>query len=355
VSAGGARTWSVPVGGGHLLRGEARAAVVAVALVLAAVAVGFAALCYGDGWSSPYDVLAALTGGGPVELVVTRWRLPRVVAALVFGVALGLAGAVFQNLTRNPLGTPDVIGLDQGAYTGVLLVLTAGGALASGLVGDGTVGIAAAALAGGLAAAAVVYLLAAGPGTDGNLSGLRLIVIGIAVNAVLTAVNTWLVLRADLDSAMAATAWSAGSLNGIDWHELVLPAAAIGCLTLLLAALARPMQQLALGDDVAATSGVGPRRLRLLLVVAGVGLTATVTAAAGPIVFVALAAPQIGRRLAGAAGVTLVPAALTGAVLLVAADLVAQAALAPIMLPVGVVTSALGGLYLLWLLSKEVR
>lgn len=346
-------TYVVPIGAPGTVRIDRRGALACGLLALAALAVGFVGLCYGDGWSAPGDVLSALLGRGDLE-TVRSWRLPRVVAGLVFGAALGLAGAVFQNLTRNPLGTPDVIGLDQGAYTGVLLVLTTG----SGVAGTGLdpaggfgLGVAGAALLGGLGAALLVYLLSAGAVG----SGLRLIVIGIAVNAILTAVNSWLILRAELEVAIAATAWNAGSLNGIDWDELLLPGLILTLLVGLLAAVARAMHQLALGDEVAASSGVGLARLRLVLVLVGVGLTATVAAAAGPIVFVALAAPQIGRRLAGAAGVALLPAALTGAVLLVAADVAAQVVVAPTMLPVGVVTSVLGGCYLLWLLMREVR
>ncbi|MFB4312166.1 FecCD family ABC transporter permease [Actinomadura sp. GTD37] len=322
---------------------ERRTAAASLALAGAALVLAFAALCRGDTWDAPGDVLAALAGRGDAVLVVQEWRLPRVAAALVFGAALGAAGAIFQNVTRNALGSPDVIGLDAGAYTGVLIAITAFGGTAGGL--------AAGSLAGGLAAAAAVYALSLRSG----LSGLRLVVIGVAVNAMLTAVNSWIILRVQLDVAIAATGWSAGSLNGLDWDEVRIPFLVIAALGLLLAALARTMGQAALGDEVAATSGVALNRYRLLVVLAGVGLTATVTSATGPIVFVALAAPQIGRRLAAAAGTPALPAALTGALLLLAADLAAQTVLAPVQLPVGVVTTAIGGSYLIWLLIMEMR
>ncbi|WP_243708576.1 iron chelate uptake ABC transporter family permease subunit [Actinomadura sp. GC306] len=322
---------------------ERRTAVASLALVAAMLLLAFAALCRGDSWDPPGEVLAALLGQGDAALIVQEWRLPRVTAALVFGAALGAAGAIFQNVTRNALGSPDVIGLDAGAYTGVLIAITVFGGTAAGL--------AAGSLAGGLAAAAVVYVLSLRSG----LSGLRLIVIGIAVNAMMTAVNNWIVLRAQLDVAIAATGWSAGSLNGLDWDELRIPFLIVAALGVLLAALARTMGQAALGDDLAATSGVALTRYRLLIIITGVGLTATVTSATGPIVFVALAAPQIGRRLAGAAGTPALPAALTGGLLLLAADLAAQTVLAPVQLPVGVVTTVLGGAYLTWLLIMEMR
>lgn len=164
-----------------------------------------------------------------------------------------------------------------------------------------------------------------------------------------------MILRLELDVAISASVWQTGSLNGVDWHDLRVPAAVIVVLALGLVAVARSMHQTALGDEVALASGVFLGRVRIVLVVIGVGLSATVTALAGPIVFIALSAPQIARRLAGSAGVPLLPAALTGAVLLTVSDLLARMLLAPVELPVGVVTTGVGGLYLLWLLTKEIR
>lgn len=337
------RVLVLPAGAGRTLRVDARTTLVCVALLVLSLAAGVVALCYGDGWDRPGDVLAALGGEGPIRVSVTQWRMPRVLAALVFGAALGLAGAIFQNLTRNPLGAPDIIGLDAGAYTGVLLVFT------TATVSESAITLAA--VVGGLVAAAVVYVLSLGAG----FSGLRLIVIGIAVQAVLTAVNSWIILRAELDVAISASIWQAGSLNGLDWVDIDAPVTIIAVLAAVLALLARPMHQAALGDEVAVSSGVDLGRLRILLVLVGVGLSATVTAVAGPIVFIALSAPQIARRLAAAAGVPLLPAALAGAFLLVGSDLLARWLLAPTVLPVGVVTTGVGGLYLLWLLTKEIR
>lgn len=338
------RTLALRVAPGRRLLVERRLLLVAALLTVLVLCSAFAALSFGNGWDHPADVWSALFGGGPIQISVTQWRMPRVLAAVVFGAGLGVAGAIFQNLTRNPLGSPDVIGLDAGAYTGVLVTLTVIGATGEGAVMAG-------ALAGGLAAAALIQLLAWGR----SFSGLRLIVIGIAVGAVLAAVNSWLVLRAELDVAIAATFWNAGSLAGLDWVDIDTPVTLIVVLLAAVALIARPMHQLAFGDDLARSTGVAMRPVQLVLVAIGVMLTAIVTAVAGPIVFIALAAPQIGRRLVGAAGVPLLPAALTGALLLCGSDLVAQGIFAPVALPVGVVTTAVGGLYLLWLLFKEVR
>ncbi|MBT2209738.1 iron chelate uptake ABC transporter family permease subunit [Actinomadura sp. NEAU-AAG7] len=321
---------------------ERRAAAVSLGLAAAVAALALAALCRGDAWDPPGEVVRGLLGRGGSALVVREWRLPRVAAAIVFGAALGLAGSLFQNLTRNPLGSPDVVGLDAGAYTGVLVAITVFGGTAAGL--------ALGALAGGLGTAGAVYALSLRSG----VSGLRLVVVGVAVNAMLTAANSWIVLRADLDVAIAATGWQAGTLNGAEWAALRPAFLVIGALALLTAALSRGMRQAALGDEAAAASGLGLGRFRLLAVLAGVGCTASVTSAAGPIVFVALVAPQIGRRITGAAGTPPLPAALTGALLLLAADLAAQTVLAPVQLPVGVVTTVLGGGYLCLLLLGEV-
>ncbi|MEU2250462.1 iron chelate uptake ABC transporter family permease subunit [Streptomyces sp. NPDC019224] len=324
------------------LRAERRTVVLVVVLAALMLALGLLGLCYGASWTSPSRVFAVLTGSEH-SVVIRDWRLPRVLAGLVFGAALGVAGALFQNLTRNPMGSPDVIGLDAGAYTGALAALT----VLSGTSAQLAVG----SVLGGLAVAAAIYLLS----LEHGFSGLRLVVIGIAVNAMVTAINSWIVLRAELEVAIAAVGWSAGSLNGVGWEDLGIPFTVIGVLLLLMTTRTHAMHQSALGDPVAVTTGVGLGRLRLLMVLVGVGCTATVTAVAGPIAFIALAAPQIGRRLAGAAGIPLLPAALTGAVLLQGADLLAQMLLAPVALPVGVVSTAIGGCYLIWLLTKEVR
>ncbi|QNP67689.1 FecCD family ABC transporter permease [Streptomyces genisteinicus] len=303
---------------------------------------GLLGLCYGATWATPGEVFAVLSGAD-TSVVILDWRLPRVLAGLVFGAALGVAGAIFQNITRNPMGSPDVIGLDAGAYTGALVALT--------VLSGTSAQLAAGSVVGGLSVAAAIYFLA----FDRGFSGMRLVVIGIAINAMVTAFNSWIVLRAELEVAIAAVGWSAGSLNGIGWDDLTIPFVIICVLLLLITLAAHSVHQAALGDAIAVTTGVGLDRLRLLMVFVGVGCTATVTAVAGPVVFIALAAPQIGRRLAGAAGVPLLPAALTGALLLLGADLIAQMLLAPVALPVGVVSTAIGGCYLIWLLTKEVR
>jgi iron complex transport system permease protein len=326
------------------MRFDLRSVIVCSILAVAIACMVVIALMTGSYALSPAQVISALTGGesGLVHEIVVEWRLPRVVAALVFGAALGVSGAIFQSLLRNPLADPGLIGFSQGAYTGALLVILVVNGAYWQLVGG--------ALLGGMATAVVVYLLAYRRGVQ----GFRLIVVGIGVSAMLGSLNTWLILQADLDQAMAAAAWGAGSLNGVSWNQVLVGGACIAALLLLAGMLSRPMRQLDLGDDAAASHGVRVSPVRLALIVVGVALTATVTAASGPIAFISLVAPQIARRLTRTAGITLVPSAFVGALLCLVADYVAQH-IAPTPIPVGVVTVILGGGYLGWLLFTEAR
>ena len=326
------------------VRLEWRSVIVCAVLALAAACLAVLALMTGSYQLSPGQVVSALAGGetGLVHDIVVEWRLPRVAAALVFGAALGASGAVFQSMLRNPLADPGVIGFSQGSYTGALIVILLINGTYTQLVGG--------ALLGGMATAVLVYVLAYRRG----VKGFRLIIVGIGVSAMLGSLNTWLILKADLKEAMAAAAWGAGSLNGVSWNQVAIGGAGIAVLLLLAAMLSRPMRQLELGDDAAASQGVRVSPVRLGLVVAGVALTATVTAASGPIAFISLVSPQIARRLARTAGITLAPAAFVGALLCLAADYIAQH-VAPTPLPVGIITVMLGGGYLGWLLFTEAR
>ncbi|MFB7930145.1 FecCD family ABC transporter permease [Streptomyces sp. NPDC056039] len=326
------------------VRLQGRSVVVCTVLAIAVAGTAVLALMTGSYALSPGQVLSALTGRetGMVRDIVVEWRLPRVAAALVFGAALGVSGAVFQSLLRNPLADPGLIGFSQGSYTGALVVILVVNGTYAQLVGG--------ALLGGMATAVGVYVLAHRRGVQ----GFRLIVVGIGVAAMLESLNTWLILKADLDQAMSAAAWGAGSLNGVSWDRVVIGGACIAVLLLLAGMLSRPLRQMQLGDDVAASQGVRVSPARLGLILVAVALTATVTAASGPIAFISLVAPQIGRRLARTAGITLAPAAFVGALLCLASDYLAQH-VAPTPLPVGIITVVLGGGYLGYLLFTEAR
>ncbi|MFG1944002.1 FecCD family ABC transporter permease [Nonomuraea sp. NPDC048826] len=327
------------------VRFGARTALVCAGLGLAALGVAVLGLGSGEFEVPPGEVIQALAGqgSGATRLVIVEWRLPRVLLALLIGAALGLSGAVFQSLLRNPLGSPDVIGFNTGAYTGVLVMML--------FVGRDHLQTAAGALIGGLLAAAVVYLLAYRHGVQ----GFRLIIVGIAISAVLASVNQWLIIKVKLQLAVAAAIWGQGSLNTVTWDQVPVVAAAVTLLAGALLALGPRLSLLAMGEEPAAALGVRTERTRVLYLVAGVALTAVATAAAGPISFVALAAPQLARLLTRSAGVALAPSAMMGALLLTTSDWLGQRLFAPTQLPVGVVTVSLGGLYFAWLLARPAR
>ncbi len=328
-----------------VMRVPLRPLVVCALVLLAALGTAVLALSTGELTIPAGDVLRALTGqgSGAYRLVVVEWRLPRVLLALLAGAALGLAGAIFQSLTRNPLGSPDVIGFNTGAFTGVLVATTT--------VGAGYYATATGALIGGLATAIGAYLLAYRRGVQ----GFRLIIVGIAVSAVLTSVNEWFVMKADLRVAVSATIWGQGTLNGLGWDRVGPMAVVLGVLVVALLGLGPRLALLGMGDEAAAALGVRVESARLAYLVIGVALTAAVTAAAGPVSFVALAAPQLAQRLTRTPGVALAPAALMGALLLIVSDWLAQNLFAPTQLPVGIVTVAVGGAYFAWLLVSARR
>lgn len=320
-----------------------RAATVSLLAVVLAVIMGFVSLMIGEVSFGPGEVVSALAGRGSrlSEMFVIEWRLPRVVCAWIFGAMLGVSGAIFQTITRNPLGSPDIIGFTSGAYTGGIIAIL--------LIGSTQLVIMAGAIGGGLLTAVLVYVLA----WRGGVQGFRLVTVGVALTAMLASVDTWLILTAHLDMAMAAAVWGTGSLNGVSFgyvdHALILGVLLLGLCVLL----SRRLPQLDFGDDRAAALGSKPETTRLLGVALGVALVAVATAITGPIAFVALAAPQIGRKLARSTGTPMVPAACTGALILVTADFVAQRAIPETSFPVGLVTVAIGGLYLLSVIIGE--
>ena len=326
------------------LRVRPRSVVVSLALLAAALAVAVVSVGTGDFPLSVGQVLAVLAGGGDpaAQFIVETLRLPRVLTALLVGGAFGIAGAIFQSISRNPLGSPDFIGFTMGSVSGAFVVI---------LVLDGSsFEIALGAVAGGLVTAAIVYLLALRRGVQGY----RLVLVGIGMSALLLAVNDYLITRATRDDAFAAAHWMIGSVNGRGWEHVWPVAAALAVLVPAALVLSRPLTMLELGDDAARALGVSAERSRLALVFVAVGLTAVATASTGPIAFVALAAPQLARRLTRAAAPGLVPAALMGALLLAASDLAAQRLLS-VDLPVGIMTGAVGGTYLGWLLFGAWR
>ncbi|MEN0023928.1 MAG: iron chelate uptake ABC transporter family permease subunit [Microbacterium sp.] len=321
-----------------------RSLVVAAACVIALVVLLILSLGMGSFPLSPNAVVAVLLGGGDAldRTVVLEWRLPRALAAVSVGALLAIAGSLFQSVTRNPLASPDILGLSNGAFTGMLVALV----IVSPSPSARTVG----ALIGGVAAAAVIWLFAA----RGGVQGFRLILVGIGVSAMLASLNTWMLLQIELETAMFASAWGAGSLNGVTPETLVTALVCAAPFVLASAGLGPRLRQLDLGDDVAAATGSRPALVRSAALLIGVVLVAAATTVAGPVAFVALAAPQVARLLARTPYLSPGLSALVGAVLLLASDIVAQHLL-PVVLPVGVVTVSVGGAYLVLMIVLEIR
>ncbi|BCJ55462.1 ABC transporter permease [Actinoplanes sp. NBRC 14428] len=330
---------------GVALRLDLRTLGVTALLVVAAAAM-VAWTVSAVGVRLPFADIAEILGGGgrrADRFILLDLRLPRVTLALLAGAAFAMSGAVFQSLSRNPLGSPDIIGFTTGAASGAVFAIL--------VLGAGPGGAAAGAIAGGLVTALIVYGLAA----LGGGAIRRLVLVGIGISAMLVAVNSYLISRARLEEAQAAATWLVGTLNGRTWQYVRLLGLALLVLTPLLLLLSRRLTMLELGDDSARALGVRVDRTRPLLVLLAVAVCAVATAATGPVAFVALSAPQIAKRLTGSATPQLLPSAVTGALLMVLSDFVAQRLLAPAQLPVGVITGAVGGVYLAWLLSVQWR
>ncbi|WP_373289993.1 FecCD family ABC transporter permease [Longimycelium tulufanense] len=332
--------------GGRLsLRLDGRALAVSVVLLVALAVVMGITLTSGDFPLPLGDVLRSLVGEGSpgADFIIYTLRLPRLLTAVFVGAALAASGAILQTLTRNPLGSPDIIGFTNGSATGALLVIIV-------LQGSMTQ-IALGALAGGLVTAVAVYLLAYTRGVQ----GFRLVVVGIGVSAMLLAANSYLITRARLQEALAAQSWLIGSLHDRGPNQAAAVGIGLAILLPLGLRFARRLSLLEMGDDAAKALGVNVERTRFVLLLVSVTLAAIATAATGPIWFIALAAPQLARRLTRSSGPGLLPAAFLGAVLLAASDLAVQRILPSAHLPVGTATGIIGGLYLVWLLATEAR
>ncbi|MGW5072718.1 FecCD family ABC transporter permease [Rhodococcus sp. NPDC004095] len=326
-----------------------------VTITAALLAAAFVLLCVNIGrgeFSVPVPTVAEILfgGGSKVErFIVMDLRLPRGLTALLTGVALGIAGAITQSILRNPLASPDILGITAGASAAAvtLIVVGGGGSFVGALA---VLGIPLAALLGGIVTAAVIYLLA----WRGGVQGYRIVLIGIGANAMLVALIQWLLISADINDVARAQVWLNGSLNGSDWAQ-VWPVA-IGVAVVGTAAVISSFNlgALRLGDDNARALGVRLQTGQAVLLLAAVALAGIATAAVGPIGFVALAAPQVAMRLLRTPGPPIIASGLMGAVLVLGSDVIGRTML-PVELPVGIVTSALGGPFLIYLLIRNNR
>lgn len=319
-----------------------RVLILNVALVVLIAALAFWGMLQGDYNIASDKVIPALLGEGKqITVAFAQQRAARIVAALLVGAALGLSGAIFQVISGNALGSPDIIGFTNGAATGALLQII--------VFNSGPVEVALGAVVGGLATSVLVWLLTRRTG----LHGFRLVLVGIGVGSTLAAFNSLLVVRASLTQAQTAASWLAGSLNDITWERTYALLGLLLVVTPLLLMLVRPLGAIRFGDQVASGLGVSVNAYRVAALFIGVLLVSLATATTGPIAFVALAAPHIAKTLARSGGVGFTSAALMGALMVLGSDLIGRFAVPGRIIQVGVVTGAIGGLYLIYLIYLE--
>lgn len=322
----------------------ALARVAGVALVALAVLLG--CLCLGKVWLTPAQVVGALVARqeAGLDFIVTQLRLPRALLAGLVGAALAVSGLLLQGQVRNPLASPDLLGITSGASAGAMGYL----ALLAGSLGPG--GLPLAAMLGAGLAALLVYGLAWNQGT----SPLRLVLVGVGVSTMLTAATTFLLVFSPLTTTLSAYVWLTGSVYGASWPEVRALALWWLALLLPLAALARHAVMQSLDDDLARGLGVRLQVQRAALLTLAVALAGVAIAWGGAIAFVGLIAPHLARRLVagGFAGQAWM-AALVGAMLVMLADLIGRTLFLPLDLPAGIFVAALGAPFFLYLLIRQ--
>jgi iron complex transport system permease protein len=326
-------------------RRKARRYGTVIAVLVALIASLFVlTLLMGRSFTPPADVIRVLRGGDVpgASFLVGQLRLPRAVLSILAGLSFGLGGAAFQTMLRNPLASPDIVGISTGASAAAVfaIVVLSWQGLAVSMF----------AVAAGLAVALLVYGLSFRNGVGGT----RLILVGIGVSAMLESSIAYILSIAPEWNLQEAMRWLTGSVNGARPEQALPLLVALAAFGGLLLSRARDLEALRLGDDTAAALGVGVDRTRMLVMVAAVGMISFATAATGPIAFVAFLAGPIAARIGGNSGSVFVPAALVGAVLVLAGDYCGQFLL-PSRYPVGVVTGALGAPYLLFLIIRTNR
>ncbi|EBM5320938.1 iron chelate uptake ABC transporter family permease subunit [Salmonella enterica subsp. enterica serovar Newport] len=304
---------------------------------------GFYALMIGRFMLPVESVLRVFMGeASPMaKKIVTMIRLPRVLTAILVGFALGVSGAIFQSVSKNVLGSPDVIGFTTGAASGAIIQII--------LFNGNPVAIVFSAMAGGLVTALLVYYLARHYGV---VKGNRLVLMGIGVGAILSALNTLLLVKGDIDNAITATLWLAGTTQGRNWYHVASVTFSILILFPVIMVHTRAINIMSMGDDISSQLGVRVEQTRRMVTFCAVTLAAVATSAAGPIAFIALIAPQLALRLTKTSGIPVFSAGLAGSCLLLGADLITQIQPLTLTIPVGLMTGIIGGVYLLILLLR---
>nr|WP_314265357.1 iron chelate uptake ABC transporter family permease subunit [uncultured Moellerella sp.] len=314
-------------------------------LFLIIIAVSIISITIGKFAINFSDIIQAFfeqQSGSISEKIILDIRVPRLLTALAVGASLGISGAIFQSVSRNVLGSPDIIGFTTGAATGALLQII--------VFNGGVIDIAISAILGGVFTAAAVYFLSL---NSGSMTGYRMILIGIGVGSILSAFNGLLLVKGNIDNAMVANLWLAGSLNARTWQHVYPTYIGLIIIIPILLIQAKKLTLMEMGDDMARQLGVNIERTRLIMVFSAVILAALATGAAGPIAFVALAAPQLVSRMTHSRQLPIIGSALMGALLLILADVLTQVLPLKTIMPVGLMTGIIGGLYLVWLLTRS--
>ena len=302
------------------------------------------------------DVVATLLGGGDPgqQFIIMELRLPQTLVAVLVGAALALSGALTQTFARNPLASPDILGITEGAALGAVavIVLAGGSEYGAGLVSGALqeVGVPVAAFIGAIGTAALLYALSWRRGIDGQ----RLVLIGIGLGATLMALTSWLLVQARIQDAGSAQVWLNGSLTSRGWEHATPLLWTLAILLPVSLLLVRTLNTMQLGDDSARGLGVRLQLTQLLTLVAAVGLASVAVSAVGPLEFVAFVVPQVALRLTGGSRPPVVASMVLGGCLVVGADLVTRVLL-PFALPAGLLTAAIGAPYLIWLLLRTNR
>lgn len=322
------------------------------AIVVASALVWVISLGIGEFPLNPAEVIGVLAGGGNKleRTVVIDWRLARSLVGLAVGAALGLSGAITQRIARNGLASPDILGINQGATVAAVAIMVFGGSAGAGGAFGAYVGIPLAAMAGGLATGAAIWMLSRRGGVD----MFRLVLVGIGGNAFLHALVTYMLAATDLNTAAAAKVWMVGSLNGGTFEHLWPTLGMLVVCGLVLARIAIDLPALELGEDSAQALGAPLKKINAALLIVSVLLAAVTVSAVGPVGFVAFVAPQISARLARVGAPPLGASAAMGALIVCVSDLIARCAFGW-EIPVGIITSVIGGPFLIWLLWQQTR
>lgn len=323
---------------------DRRALLIAVLLAAAAFAVFVYSTGRGTVAISPANVVKALVGAGSQAdaLVIYKLRLPRILMAFLVGAALAVSGAILQGMIRNPLASPDIIGITGGASAATVTFMA--------VFQQASVHwLPFTALAGASVAAFIVYLLAWKKG----VSATRLVLTGVGINAAMHALTTLLIVRSPFYLTSKALIWLTGSVYGTSWKNIFAMLPWFLIFVPLAFVLARVLNVQQLGDDLAYGVGDPVERNRLLLLTVSVALAGAAVAFGGAIGFVGLVAPHAARKLVGPSYGALLPVSgLIGGTVVMAADLLARTAFQPLDLPVGLFTSIIGAPFFIYLLYR---